>query len=58
MILYISTVAILIVVVPLPEAFVAVTIYNAAVLATVGVPVILPVDVLNERPVGSVPLIL
>ena len=41
------------VVVPLPPAFVAVTVYVTAPVVTVGVPDITPVDVLIDRPVGN-----
>ena len=41
------------VVVPLPPAFVAVTVYTVEGERTVGVPLISPVVVLNDKPVGS-----
>ena len=41
------------VVVPLPPALVAVTVYTVEVEITVGVPLISPVVVLNAKPVGS-----
>jgi hypothetical protein len=39
-------------------ASVTVTVYEAAAAMAVGVPVMAPVVVLNERPAGSVPLML
>jgi len=43
--------------VALPAAFAALTV-NSNVLATVGVPVIAPVDALRLRPVGSAPVVI
>ena len=42
--------------VELPPALVAVTVYAVADCVAVGVPVILPVEVSNDKPVGKVPL--
>ena len=45
-------------VLPVPPALVAVTVYEVIVVITVGVPVIAPVLVLNDKPAGKVGLIL
>ena len=46
-----------IVVVPLPPAFVAVIVYTVCGETAVGVPPISPLDVLNDRPVGRLGVI-